>query len=303
MNNPYRYITISLIALFIGFGYFFYRLMAEIEELKTALIHSNNIQKGILIAVANKPDTPDNHFWLIVPILGFITLFWNPIYHKVFEKLIDYIVNKLTSLEWKFETISFRWYLLLFWTNFPDKNIMVLEDILASSYHRLLFEMYKNTRSFNIFSGKSGSIGYKLQFKPEVSVNATRYLQKTYDTTKNLLGGDHDKIDKIFYFFQKFMYSEIGVMPIFLIQSSFLACTKILDREQTKEFVESAFEYFVRSDAQTDADINDIHIQKLTQAYTFITNETQAKFIEETWKEFQVDKKGTFLSLLVQSIP
>jgi hypothetical protein len=285
--------TIFLFLISIGL----YKLILIGEEIKS-------VQKGLLYAAANTPEPKEHNFWFFALVVGFFALLTSSIYHKIFEKLIDSIVNRITSLEWRFETISFRWYLMLFWTHFPDKNKLDTEDILSSSYHRLLFEFYKLSHSLNLYSGKSGGIGYKAQFKTEGTVNNERYLRKMYAVSNLILSAETSKLDTVLSFYSANTYGEIGLIPIFLIQISFLACASgSLSVEQKREFLEAAFEYFVKSKAQSDGDVKDDQMKLLWEAYYLLAGDAEAKFITDIWEHYQTDKQGSLISLIVQQIP
>jgi hypothetical protein len=285
---------IAVLLSVISFGLF--KLILIGEELK-------GIQKGLLYAAANTPEPKESNVWIVALLIGFLALFASSIYHKIFEKLIDNIVNRITSLEWRFETISFRWYLMLFWTHFPEKNKLNIEDILSSNYHKLLFEFYKLSHSLNLYSGKSGGIGYKAQFKTDGTVNNEIYLRKMYDLAKIVLPNQVDRHDAVLDFYTKNTYGEIGIIPILLIQISFLASANKPTPEQKKEFVEAAFEHFVRSKAQSDSDVTDQEMDLLCQAYRLLTDYSGAEFIKILWEKYKSDKQGSLLSLIIQQIP
>ena len=83
---------------------------------------------------------------------------------------------------------------------------------------------------------------------------------------------------------------------------SFLSCTnRILGQEQRREFVEAAFEHFVRSTAPSDNDVTQIQIDLLYDSYSLISSE--AKFIKDTWDKYNTDPQGTLCSLVIKQIP
>jgi hypothetical protein len=295
MNSLLKFflVLVSVFLVFISAG--LYKLILIGEEIK-------GIQKGLLYAAANSPEPKDDNIWQVALIVGFLALFASSVYHKIFEKLIDNVVNRITSLEWRFETISFRWYLILFWTHFPDKNKCSIEDILSSDYHRLLFEFYKISHSLNLYSGKSGGIGYRAQFKTDGTVKNEIYLRKMYEAAILILPNQLANLEKVLSLYSTHTYGEISIIPIFLIQMSFLACAnRILGQEQRREFVEAAFDYFVRSTAPSDSDVTQKQIDLLFDAYSLISSD--AKFIKDSWDNYRTDSQGTLSSLIIKQIP
>ena len=236
-------------------------------------------------------------FSVILVIFGYVlTNYIQPSINGVLDKFKEASVDRIVSAEWRFETISFSWFLSLPWTYFPNKNKLPIPQLGESVYHQILFDIMVLGLKEKILDSDTSKLGYINQFVPEASIQAEKYIGKLFDIPDRYYP-ERVEFDQLRDYWKNKLKGIICTESLYLLQCSILSqvngidsSPNYFDENQLTKIFEILWAKSIEKMEIDENDITDDSLQKLQESLTKVLFIKFDNPLTKTYKKYKEDE-------------
>lgn len=197
---------------------------------------------------------------------------------KLIDGIKDLVFKATIKQLWLSDLFTLKMYLLIPGSDFPGKRTRDWNDIINDPYCKLLWVLFKLSKSESIASDNKESKGYLEQFKEGRLLDKEKYIEKVKTAFQKIYPEKASEkfIQDSFKFINSIFEGEGDGKIAYLIQTLYLSQVGKLQESQWQSFFDIVYEKLVRTE---DPEIKLDEYKKFAAALYFVTGTRE---IQET---------------------